>query len=1667
MHAPVKNFGFKRSALLLLVTLLSATTVSMAQSGVGIDVTNPLEMLDVNGAIKIGTDFNNSSAAPTGGAGTIRWNGTNFQGWDGTQWLSFSGGGPSGWSLAGNAGTNPTTNFIGTTDNVDLRIRTNNLDRLSINSVGNVVIGTTAPSANTRLTVNNNTTATGARVQASGTDAVNATWRLATPGSGVVAFGGNTDHNIDLGYFDNGNTSFTSRLRIQATTGNVGIGTTSPTEKLDILNGNLTVRTNYNGSTSKIIISGARNGGNVAWNSPGGSGQAVLDFVNYDGGNSTSFYSSSMIESVNDPGTDDGALRFLTSSDMVLSEAMRIDYLGNVGIGANPLDKLHVVGNIRMVDGNQAAGFIPVSNNNGTMTWTSPSAISGINVLVDSDNDTKIQVEETADEDVIRFDMAGIEHFVMDGPRLEVLNSGSSVFLGEGAGANDNQSNSRSVLIGKNAGNLTTGGALNVAIGYNSLSTSTSAGGNTAVGAGTLNLTTSGNNTAIGQNAMASNTTGTFNTAIGQGTMASNQTGDRNTVVGQGSFPNHISGGRNVMLGQQAGGLHQTGQENIFIGAGSGYSNLTGSGNIFIGTFVGYSETGSNKLYIDNSNTATPLIYGDFATSLLRIHGTLNINNVYSFPTVDGAANYVLKTNGSGTVSWVDPNSLVNGDNLGNHTAIQNIQLNDFYLSNDGDNEGIRVDNSGNVGIGTITPADELHVVGNIRMVDGNQAANRVMTSDANGKATWVHPNTLVTDNDTQNTLNQAYDEGGSGVGRVITADNGAVRINGDDGFLVTGTFGTGDAIEATGAGTRMFFNPKKAALRAGNVNGTQWDDASIGDYSVALGRSTTASGTNSTALGSGGTASGDFSTAIGSGASASAQHAVAIGAFTQANGTGSLATGSSTTATGDYSTAMGLTSIASGYASTALGQETSAKSAYEVAVGAFNTDYTPTSTTSFNANDRIFVVGNGTSSFARSNALTIYKSGKVNINDAYDLPTADGTANYVMKTDGSGTVSWADPNTLVNGDNLGNHGATQLLDMNSFKITELATPTLATDAATKAYVDAHTDADSDVSNELQTMSQVGTNVTLSNGGGTISVADNDNSSTNEIQALSISGSTITLNNGGGSVTVPSSADNLGNHIATQNVRLNGNWLSNDGGSEGVKVADNGDIQMVTNTVSGSTQNLYLPGHIYMAPHNGGNISYLQARRSDNSGTTELQLRTYNSGTVTEAVRIKGDGNVAVGSVSPSANTRFTINNNATAAGARVQATGTDDANATWRLATPSNGVVAFGGNTDHNIDMGYFDNGNTTFTPRLRIQATTGNVGIATTTPSSILAFGGDANRTIGMERTTGTDGFDLTIQAGGAKAGTPDNDGGDLILSGGIATGNASIVPKSNIIFKTASQLGSSSSADQAPSEKMRITANGHVGIGTTNPTQAKFVVNSYATYPNLAAQYYNAGGVTGPATTNRNLSAYFSDHIACSELQVFSDRRIKDVIGVSDNKEDLETLMGIRITDYTFIDKTGKGNRAYKKVIAQEVEEVYPQAIGTITEVVPDIYQLADINSGRITVPNNLTVGEKVKLIFEDRTELVEVVSADGSGFNVNLADNGKVFVYGREVNDFRTVDYEALSTLNISASQELAKLVSQLQKENADLKAELKTEKTANEARFQLIEEQLGIGLKARL
>jgi hypothetical protein len=200
------------------------------------------------------------------------------------------------------------------------------------------------------------------------------------------------------------------------------------------------------------------------------------------------------------------------------------------------------------------------------------------------------------------------------------------------------------------------------------------------------------------------------------------------------------------------------------------------------------------------------------------------------------------------------------------------------------------------------------------------------------------------------------------------TTLNGQLQVNAMDGLSTTGTgpntgvyphsAATGATVPLTGAGTRLEFLPGYSALRAGTATGTQWDAATIGTYSTAIGHNTIASGYISTAFGSSTTASGIVATSFGSG------------------------------------------TTASGIGSTAMGGSTSAKSFIETALGLYNTDYTPASATTWVADDRLFVLGNGTSDSARSDALIVYKNGNAILQGDLSAKSFVTTSDRNRKTD-------------------------------------------------------------------------------------------------------------------------------------------------------------------------------------------------------------------------------------------------------------------------------------------------------------------------------------------------------------------------------------------------------------------------------------------------------------------------------------------------------------------------------------------------------------------------------------------------------------------------------------------------------------------------------------------
>jgi len=247
--------------------------------------------------------------------------------------------------------------------------------------------------------------------------------------------------------------------------------------------------------------------------------------------------------------------------------------------------------------------------------------------------------------------------------------------------------------------------------------------------------------------------------------------------------------------------------------------------------------------------------------------------------------------------------------------------------------------------------------------------------------------------------------------------------------------------------------------------------------------------------------------------------------------------------------------------------------------------------------------------------------------------------------------------------------------------------------------------------------------------------------------------------------------------------------------------------------------------------------------------------------------------------------------------------------------------------------------------------------------------------------------------------------------------------------------------------------IAEAGYVGIGITNPT-APLDVRGYAS-PGFAVSggvYFNNGSsstlsaIGGGTATNATIRA--DNHIYAIGFAAYSDERIKTSTQPIING--LECLRKIKPTSYIFIDTIrNTSNRDYG-FIAQQVQPVLPSSVFTQVEFIPSVYKIAKVNELKqllLDAPHDLSVGDKVKLVAISNEEFVASVATiiDIKSFTIHdtecLSNTEKIFVYGKEVNDYHVLKKDTIYTMGISAILELDSQVELLKIENKSVKAKI--------------------------
>ncbi len=266
-----------------------------------------------------------------------------------------------------------------------------------------------------------------------------------------------------------------------------------------------------------------------------------------------------------------------------------------------------------------------------------------------------------------------------------------------------------------------------------------------------------------------------------------------------------------------------------------------------------------------------------------------------------------------------------------------------------------------------------------------------------------------------------------------------------------------------------------------------------------------------------------------------------------------------------------------------------------------------------------------------------------------------------------------------------------------------------------------------------------------------------------------------------------------------------------------------------------------------------------------------------------------------------------------------------------------------------------------------------------------------------------------------------------------------------------------------------------NNYVGINTSY-AQNPLHIAGYGNNITGSYTYFNNSNTLKNNTNLQNIQLYAQGNIYASLLIAASDSRIKTNIEQLVDNEALIKFRQLKPCKYNYIDTVTRTSEKVYGFIAQEVKETLPYATSITEEYIPNIYKLALYKDTVITFDNehNLESEGNIKLIKPNNTEIIvpyviidthkiNIITSDLSSDEIlsndlvqdedgnDLAHN--IFVYGTSVDDFNTLNKDAIWTTATAALQEVDKIqqedrikINNLVDENIELKDKVSTLET---------------------
>jgi len=236
--------------------------------------------------------------------------------------------------------------------------------------------------------------------------------------------------------------------------------------------------------------------------------------------------------------------------------------------------------------------------------------------------------------------------------------------------------------------------------------------------------------------------------------------------------------------------------------------------------------------------------------------------------------------------------------------------------------------------------------------------------------------------------------------------------------------------------------------------------------------------------------------------------------------------------------------------------------------------------------------------------------------------------------------------------------------------------------------------------------------------------------------------------------------------------------------------------------------------------------------------------------------------------------------------------------------------------------------------------------------------------------------------------------------------------------------------------------------MGIGITNPSNALLEIVGSTGVVNLEGFSYNkltSGGSALGTTTTSSYSIYADGKIAGLEFNAVSDIRVKNVINERDISKDLEIMKKMNIYDYNYIDKINDGYKEKIGFIAQELKSINENFTNESKRFIPNIYKKFPLkNKNIIIIDKNINKLDendliKIEVFYKNKPKIIEVNIISKKKYENEIYINNTldidiekgVFIYGKYVDDFLTIDINQITSVNTNVIKHLLSRVEDLE------------------------------------